>query len=96
MENDNLNDCSEEELGMSYIESKNLDGETNLKFKQAPFIIADKFRKEESYYMLDGLLECSAPNEKLNEFAGRYFENFEDKLNFSRIFFRSSLLKNKI
>ena len=82
METDNLHNVNDQELGMCYIESKNLDGETNLKFKQAPFQIADKFRKEEDYFMLDGLLECTAPCQQLNEFGGRYYENCEDKSNF--------------
>ena len=93
LESNDLHNINDEELGICYIESKNLDGETNIKFKQAPFQIADKFRKEEDYYMLDGLLECTAPCEQLDVFGGRYYENCEDKSNFLIIDKKSLLLR---
>ena len=92
-ENDDLILCKEEELGTCFIESKNLDGETNLKFKQAHKDIAIKYRKEEDYDNLNGMVVCTAPNEIINDFGGRYYENIEDKTNFLQIEKKSLLLR---
>lgn len=92
-EDENLSDLKEEDLGLCYIESKNLDGETNLKYKQANIIIASKYLKEEDFLNLNGLIECTAPNEQLNDFVARYYENPDDKNNFINIENHSLLLR---
>jgi len=92
-ENEKLSDLREEDLGLCYIESKNLDGETNLKFKQANVQIAKNYLKEEDFSNLSGYVECSAPNEQLNDFAARIYENSDDKTNFINIDNQSLLLR---
>ncbi len=79
---EDLTKISEDELGVCYFESKNLDGETNLKFKQANKEIAKKYRNDEDLANLKGLITCSPPSEYINEFGGRYFENTEDYENY--------------
>lgn len=65
---------SSEDNGMCYVETKNLDGETSLKFKQSPVKIADLFNdsnEEESLYHMTGTIECKPPNEFIYEFNAK-------------------------
>ena len=57
------------ENGYGYIETKSLDGETNLKEKAS----LEAFRNinEESYYLIQGYIECDRPNENLNQWNGK-------------------------
>ena len=57
------------ENGYGYIETKSLDGETNLKEKAS----LEAFRNisEDSYYLLQGVIECDRPNENLNQWNGK-------------------------
>ena len=82
-----------EELGMCYIESKNLDGETNLKFKQANIEISQNYLKEEDLSNLGGTIECTPPNDKLNDFGAKFYENQSDYTNFIIIDKQSLLLR---
>ncbi|XP_033829471.1 phospholipid-transporting ATPase IA isoform X2 [Periophthalmus magnuspinnatus] len=60
---------SSEPQGMCYIETSNLDGETNLKIRQGLQVTAD--RKEiDSLMRLSGRMECESPNRHLYEFVG--------------------------
>jgi len=46
-----------------YVETANLDGETNLKIRSvASKELSDTFSNEESISHLDGLLHCEHPN----------------------------------
>jgi P-type E1-E2 ATPase len=59
--------------GSCYIETKNLDGETNLKYKQAiPETVANSQNEEELFenYKAGIHIECEAPNEILYNFQG--------------------------
>ena len=78
---------------MCYIESKNLDGETNLKFKQANIEISQNYSKEEDFSKLSGTIECTPPNDKLNDFGAKFFENQSDYTNFIIIDKQSLLLR---
>jgi magnesium-transporting ATPase (P-type) len=79
---EDMTKINEDEIGGCYYESKNLDGETNLKFKQAHKEIAKKYRKDEDLVNLKGMITCSPPSEYINEFGGRYVENTKDNENF--------------
>lgn len=61
------------ENGYGYIETKSLDGETNLKEKAS----LEVFRNvgEDSYYLLQGMIECDRPNENLNQWNGKIITN---------------------
>lgn len=57
--------------GMCYTETKNLDGETNLKFKQANSTLAETFTSIGDYCHLKGDLVTKQPNEFIYEFDGK-------------------------
>lgn len=61
---------------MSFIETANLDGETNLKIRQGVPSTA-KLIETKDVSLLAGVLECELPNRHLYEFNGVLKE--EDK-----------------
>lgn len=54
---------------MSFIETSNLDGETNLKIRQGVPATA-RLLETKDLYALSGTLECEPPNRHLYEFNG--------------------------
>uniref|UniRef100_A0A6Q2WY05 P-type phospholipid transporter n=1 Tax=Esox lucius TaxID=8010 RepID=A0A6Q2WY05_ESOLU len=56
-------------MAMCYIETSNLDGETNLKIRQGLQVTADD-RDVDSLSRLSGRLECESPNRHLYDFVG--------------------------
>ncbi|KPP66893.1 hypothetical protein Z043_114568, partial [Scleropages formosus] len=58
-----------EPQGMSYIETSNLDGETNLKIRQGLQITLE-IKDAESLMGLSGRMECESPNRHLYDFVG--------------------------
>jgi len=71
-----------EKNGECYIETKNLDGETNLKFKQAHSTIRSLFPEEKSLINFSGLLKTKKPNQHIYEFDGVIkFDNKKTKSN---------------
>ncbi|KAJ8014650.1 hypothetical protein DPEC_G00017840 [Dallia pectoralis] len=60
---------SSEPQGMCYIETSNLDGETNLKIRQGLQITSD-MKDIDSLMRLSGRMECESPNRHLYEFVG--------------------------
>uniref|UniRef100_A0A8C4GM27 Phospholipid-transporting ATPase n=1 Tax=Dicentrarchus labrax TaxID=13489 RepID=A0A8C4GM27_DICLA len=58
-----------EPQGMCYIETSNLDGETNLKIRQGLQVTAD-IKDIDSLMRLSGRMECESPNRHLYEFVG--------------------------
>lgn len=54
---------------MSFIETSNLDGETNLKIRQGVPATA-KLLETKDLFELSGTLECELPNRHLYEFNG--------------------------
>uniref|UniRef100_A0A6Q2Y6E1 Phospholipid-transporting ATPase n=1 Tax=Esox lucius TaxID=8010 RepID=A0A6Q2Y6E1_ESOLU len=58
-----------EPMAMCYIETSNLDGETNLKIRQGLQVTADD-RDVDSLSRLSGRLECESPNRHLYDFVG--------------------------
>lgn len=59
---------SSDEKGVVYVDTMNLDGETNLKEKNAPKDTLDI--KEEMIPFLEGSLTCDSPNEYLDKWDG--------------------------
>lgn len=57
--------------GLAYIETKQLDGESNLKVKVVPQAICAAFRTESQALLTKGRIECEAPNDRLYKFNGR-------------------------
>uniref|UniRef100_A0A665WJ88 Phospholipid-transporting ATPase n=1 Tax=Echeneis naucrates TaxID=173247 RepID=A0A665WJ88_ECHNA len=60
---------SSEPQGMCYIETSNLDGETNLKIRQGLQMTAE-IKDIDSLMRLTGRMECESPNRHLYEFVG--------------------------
>uniref|UniRef100_A0A8C5H5D2 Phospholipid-transporting ATPase n=1 Tax=Gouania willdenowi TaxID=441366 RepID=A0A8C5H5D2_GOUWI len=58
-----------EPQGMCYIETSNLDGETNLKIRQGHHVTAE-MKEIDSLMRLSGRMECESPNRHLYEFVG--------------------------
>uniref|UniRef100_A0A3B5RAD1 Phospholipid-transporting ATPase n=1 Tax=Xiphophorus maculatus TaxID=8083 RepID=A0A3B5RAD1_XIPMA len=58
-----------EPQGMCYIETSNLDGETNLKIRQGLQVTAD-IKDIDNLMRLSGRMECESPNRHLYEFVG--------------------------
>jgi magnesium-transporting ATPase (P-type) len=53
-----------------FVETKNLDGETNLKSKAPPSILAETIHTESDLHVMEGYLECETPNKFTNKFTG--------------------------
>lgn len=85
--------ASSESLGMVYVETSSLDGETNLKIRQALMetnetvtanctrnnqgVISDMCDDTKSLVSFNAYLECEAPNNRINDFEGAL--TFNDK-----------------
>ncbi|PXF43518.1 putative phospholipid-transporting ATPase 7 [Gracilariopsis chorda] len=65
--------ASSSDDGIAYIETKQLDGESNLKVKAVPQAISKSFVSESSALLVRGRIECEAPNDRLYKFNGRMF-----------------------
>ncbi len=64
---------SSEPEGIAYVETKNLDGETNLKYKLANSKIANRIKSLGELIKFSGKLECRKPNEFIYEFDAKFY-----------------------
>lgn len=55
---------------MCYVETKNLDGETNLKVKYANKDIHPLYKDQKKLSNLSGIVECEGPNNAIYKFEG--------------------------
>ncbi|RHY89430.1 hypothetical protein DYB35_013124, partial [Aphanomyces astaci] len=62
----------EHKAGICYVETKSLDGETNLKLRQAMESTMHA-QDEVQVSALHGRVECEQPNKAINRFAGSFF-----------------------
>ncbi len=68
--------------GVCYIETKNLDGETNLKFKKSKAEISKFFADENIISEFNfGTVLCSQPDNNIHEFKGHIKLNSQDSKN---------------
>lgn len=83
--------CSSEPQGICYIETSNLDGETNLKIRQAHPDTMDQDVKR-----LGGRVECEGPNNRLYEFTGnlQLDEHRLEPIQADQILLRGAQLRN--
>lgn len=56
--------------GNCFVETKNLDGETNLKIKSCPKEFLGKYTSEASLATLAGQTNCEPPNNQIYKFEG--------------------------
>ncbi|GMN42516.1 hypothetical protein TIFTF001_011718 [Ficus carica] len=82
------------EDGICYVETMNLDGETNLKLKHALEVTSD-LREEKSLKEFTAVIKCEDPNENLYSFVGTlYYDGKQYPLSLQQILLRDSKLKN--
>ncbi|CAH8514422.1 unnamed protein product [Schistosoma mattheei] len=87
--------ASSEPQAMCYIETSNLDGETNLKLRQGLPVTTHLLTAGE-LNSFDAVVECEPPNRKLDEFVGviRTADGIAHPLNPTQLILRGSSLKN--
>lgn len=80
--------------GICYVETMNLDGETNLKLKQA-LEVTLHLPDEQSFQKFKALVKCEDPNEHLYSFVGSLcYEGMQYPLSPKQILLRDSKLRN--
>ncbi|KAB1256308.1 Phospholipid-transporting ATPase IC [Camelus dromedarius] len=86
---------SSEPNSLCYVETAELDGETNLKFKMALEITHQYLQKENSLATFDGFIECEEPNNRLDKFTGTLFwRKTSFPLDADRILLRGCVIRN--
>ncbi|XP_049594131.1 phospholipid-transporting ATPase IC [Syngnathus scovelli] len=55
---------------LCYVETAELDGETNLKFKLGLRVTDERLQEERQMAQFDALIECEEPNNRLDKFTG--------------------------
>jgi phospholipid-transporting ATPase len=88
--------ASDYRKGQCFIETKNLDGETNLKNKFVPADLKDSIKDDESALKLQGIvLNAEGPNQYLSKFKG-YLTVADKKipLSASNFLLRGCILRN--
>ncbi|KAI1710341.1 cation transport ATPase (P-type) domain-containing protein [Ditylenchus destructor] len=85
---------SSEHEGMAYIETSNLDGETNLKIRQA-LHTSSELTSLEQLNGMEAEIECEPPSRLVNEFTGTLKLGGEQlPLTITQLLLRGSKLKN--
>ncbi|XP_059845663.1 phospholipid-transporting ATPase IC [Hypanus sabinus] len=86
---------SSEPNSLCYVETAELDGETNLKFKMSLEVTDRLLKKETDLETFDGLIECEEPNNRLDKFAGTlYWRNQSYPLDANAILLRGCTVRN--
>ena len=86
-----------EPKGICYVETKNLDGETNLKHKQADKNFLDIGETDEDCCKIfkGCSIDCEGPNDLLYKFEGSFKKQDESiPMNADQILLRGSSLRN--
>ena len=80
-----------------YVETANIDGETNLKMREAPAALLEKVRSGTvTASLFDGFIEFEPPNKNIHNFIGAYHVNGMDPVSLSadNMLLRSSIFSN--
>ncbi|KAL0351013.1 UNVERIFIED_CONTAM: putative phospholipid-transporting ATPase 8 [Sesamum radiatum] len=82
------------EDGICYVETTNLDGETNLKVKHA-LDVTSSLQEENSFQHFKAIIKCEDPNEDLYTFVGTlYYDGQQYPLSLQQLLLRDSKLRN--
>ncbi|XP_071692834.1 probable phospholipid-transporting ATPase 8 [Rutidosis leptorrhynchoides] len=80
--------------GICYVETMNLDGETNLKLKHA-FDVTASLHDDNSFDQFKAVVKCEDPNEDLYSFIGNLsYNNEPHPLSIKQLLLRDSKLRN--
>eukprot|EP00069_Balaena_mysticetus_P011195 bmy_07077T0 len=86
---------SSEPNSLCYVETAELDGETNLKFRMALEITHQYLQEEDSLAIFDGFIECEEPNNRLDKFTGTLFwRDTSFPLDADKILLRGCVIRN--
>uniref|UniRef100_H0XF37 Phospholipid-transporting ATPase n=1 Tax=Otolemur garnettii TaxID=30611 RepID=H0XF37_OTOGA len=86
---------SSEPNSLCYVETAELDGETNLKFKMSLEITDQYLQTEDTLAKFDGFIACEEPNNRLDKFTGTLFwRNRSFPLDADKILLRGCVLRN--
>ncbi|XP_019065301.1 probable phospholipid-transporting ATPase IM isoform X2 [Fukomys damarensis] len=86
---------SSEPHGLCYIETAELDGETNLKVRHALSVTSELGADISRLARFDGTVVCEAPNNKLDKFTGVLsWKDSKHSLNNQKIILRGCVLRN--
>ncbi|KAJ1359225.1 amino acid transporter tat1 [Parelaphostrongylus tenuis] len=86
--------ASSEPQSMCYIETSNLDGETNLKIKQA-LPVTSSMTTLEKISDFKAIIECELPNRHVNEFTGNLiYQDNRIPFGIDQLLLRGARLKN--